>query len=75
METEERRLGFADVPQNEAEFQTIRTIGRVAQLILDLRLEYERRPSDSTVSQIRHRIRELSELEQQLQSPDGETAS
>ncbi|MDQ3855263.1 MAG: hypothetical protein M3281_02560 [Chloroflexota bacterium] len=68
-------MGFSDVAHNEAEFHTVRTIGRIAQLILDLRTEYERRPSDATISQIRHRIGELVELERQLRPSDVQAAS
>lgn len=63
-------MGFSDIPHNEAELVTVRTIGRLAQLLLELRAEYERRPNEATLAQIRHRIRELSDLEQQL-GPDN----
>ncbi len=49
---------------------TVRTIGRVSQIITELRAEYERRPNPATLAQIRHRIRELAELERQLDSDD-----
>lgn len=68
-------MGFTDVPRNEAELVTIRTIGRLAQLILELRAEYERRPNDATVAQLRQRIRELAELEKTLGAPDVRAAS
>ncbi len=63
-------VAFTDVPQNEADLVTVRTIGRLAQLLLDLRTEYERRPNEATTAQIRQRIGELAQLEQQLGSPD-----
>lgn len=63
-------MGFSDIPHNEAELVTVRTIGRLAQLLLELRSEYERRPNEATLAQIRHRIRELADLEQQL-GPDN----
>ncbi|MDP9351629.1 MAG: hypothetical protein M3P51_08840 [Chloroflexota bacterium] len=63
-------MAFSDIPHNEAELVTVRTIGRLAQLLLELRAEYERRPNEATLAQIRHRIRELSDLEQQL-GPDN----
>ncbi len=68
-------MGYSDVPHNESEFVTVRTIGRVAQLLLDLRGEYERRPSEATIAQIRQRIHELSELERQLGSGEIRAAS
>lgn len=63
-------MAFTDVPQNEADLVTVRTIGRIAQLLLELRVEYERRPNEATTAQIRQRIGELAQLEQQLSSPD-----
>ncbi len=63
-------MAFTDVPQNEADLVTVRTIGRIAQLLLELRVEYERRPNEATTAQIRPRIGELAQLEQQLSSPD-----
>ncbi|MDP9378857.1 MAG: hypothetical protein M3Q29_01670 [Chloroflexota bacterium] len=67
-------MGFSETSHNEADLVTVRTIGRLAQLLIELRAEYERRPNDTTLSQIRHRIREMSELEQQLGSQDVPTA-
>lgn len=69
-----RGVAFTDVPQNEADLVTVRTIGRIAQLLLDLRAEYERRPNEVTTAQIRQRIGELAQLEQQLSSPDVRAA-
>lgn len=63
-------MAFSEVAFNETERATIRTIGRVSQLLLDLRNEYERRPTETVVAQIRQRIRELHELEQQLGEAD-----
>ena len=63
-------MGYSDILRNDDHLVTIRTIGRVAQLLLDLRAEYERRPNETTIQQIRHRIRELNELERQLDAPD-----
>lgn len=68
-------MGFTDVPRNEAELVTVRTIGRLAQLILELRAEYERRPNDATVAQLRQRIHELAELEKTLGATDVRAAS
>ncbi len=63
-------MAFTDVPHNEADLVTVRTIGRIAQLLLELRAEYERRPNEATTAQIRQRIGELAQLEQQLSHPD-----
>ncbi len=68
-------MSSSDPPHNDADFALIRTIGRVAQLLLDLRAEYERRPNEYTVMQIRQRIHELGELEKQLRSGDVRAAS
>ncbi len=67
-------MAFTDVPQNEADLVTVRTIGRIAQLLLELRAEYERRPNEATTAQIRQRIGELAQLEQQLSRPDVRAA-
>jgi hypothetical protein len=70
MLSEVHGVAFTEFPQNEADLITVRTIGRIAQLLLDLRAEYERRPNEATTAQIRQRIGELSQLEEQLSSPD-----
>lgn len=59
-------MSAPDRPLHDPELVTIRTIARVAQVLIDLRAEYERRPNDATVAQIRQRIRDLDELEGRL---------
>jgi hypothetical protein len=55
---------------------TIRTVGRLAQMLLDLRDEYERRPSADLVEEIERRIGELAALRDELHARrgDGEPA-
>jgi hypothetical protein len=53
---------------------TIRIMGRLAQMLLDLRDEYERRPSAGLVDEIDRRIGELAALRDDLHGrpADGE---
>ncbi len=44
----------------------VRTIGRLAQMIIELRDEYVRDPRTDTLDQIERRLGELSELHEQL---------
>jgi hypothetical protein len=55
---------------------TIRIVGRLAQMLLDLRDEYERRPRPDLVDEIEQRIGELAALRDELhpRHADGEPA-
>jgi len=44
----------------------VRTIGRLAQMIIELRDEYVRDPRPDTLDQIERRLEELNELREQL---------
>lgn len=46
--------------------ETVRKIARLAQLLLDLRTEYERRQRDDLLDQIKHRVAELQALAESL---------
>lgn len=48
--------------------QTVRTISRLAQALLDLRMEYERKPLPETVAQIDRRLGELLALRAELRA-------
>ncbi len=45
---------------------TVRKIGRLAQLVLELKTEYERRPRHDTLNQIKSRAAELFSLAEEL---------
>lgn len=49
---------------------TIRKMTRLAQLIIELRTEYERRPRAETLLQLKQRSAELFEFSQQLEIPE-----
>jgi len=55
---------------------TIRIVGRLAQMLLDLRDEYERRPRPDLVDEIERRLGELAALRDELHARhgDGESA-
>ncbi len=44
----------------------VRTIGRLAQMIIELRDEYVRDPRPDTLDQIERRLEEINELREQL---------
>lgn len=50
---------------------TIRTVARLAQMLLELRDEYERRPRPDTVAQIDRRLGELIALRDELRARQG----
>jgi hypothetical protein len=51
---------------------TVRRVGRLAQMLLELRDEYERRPRPDTLAQIDRRLSELNDLREELNGrPEG----
>ncbi len=55
------------LPTRESDpVHTVRAIGRLAQMILELRDEYVRNPRDDTLDQIERRLDELVTLHDQL---------
>jgi hypothetical protein len=49
--------------------EMVRRIARIAQMLLDMRLEYERRPRPAMLQQIQERAKELYELSLTLDKP------
>ena len=60
--------GFTSASRDESPTQTVRTIGRLAQILIELRDEYVERPREDTLSQIEHRLDELSTLRDGLKA-------
>lgn len=58
--------GFGSPSRDDTPAQTVRTIGRLAQILLELRDEYAERPRDDTMDQIEQRLDELIELREEL---------
>ena len=58
--------GFSSPSRDESPAQTVRTIGRLAQILLELRDEYAERPRDDTMAQIEQRLDELVALRDEL---------
>ncbi|CAN5834667.1 hypothetical protein BH20CHL3_BH20CHL3_11100 [soil metagenome] len=51
--------GFSSPSRDASPAQTVRTIGRLAQILIELRDEYAERPREDTMSQIEQRLDEL----------------
>jgi hypothetical protein len=60
--------GFSSPSRDESPAQTVRTIGRLAQMLIELRDEYAVRPREDTMSQIEQRLDELLELRDELKA-------
>lgn len=58
--------GYSLPTREDDPVHTVRTIGRLAQMILELRDEYVRAPRPDTLDQIERRLDELATLHQQL---------
>ncbi|HET9015060.1 MAG TPA: hypothetical protein VFN57_05655 [Thermomicrobiaceae bacterium] len=58
--------GYSLPTREDDPVHTVRTIGRLAQMILELRDEYVRAPRSDTLDQIERRLDELAVLHQQL---------
>ncbi|MEX2425684.1 MAG: hypothetical protein WD401_02875 [Thermomicrobiaceae bacterium] len=55
------------VPSRESDpVHTVRTIGRLAQMVLELRDEYVRDPRPDTLEQILRRLSEINRLSEEL---------
>jgi hypothetical protein len=50
---------FTDPYKPQDQIEQVRKVGRLAQIILDMRVEYERRPRPETLAQIVARIAEM----------------
>lgn len=55
----------APMRENDA-VQTVRTIGRIAQMLIELRDEYTERRRDDTLQQIDRRLDDLADLHAEL---------
>jgi hypothetical protein len=53
--------GYSAPTREDDPIHVVRTIGRLAQMLLELRDEYERRPRADTLDQIDQRLNDLSE--------------
>lgn len=53
--------GFSPPTREDDPIHVVRTIGRIAQMLLELRDEYERRPRPDTLAQIDQRLGDLAE--------------
>ncbi len=58
--------GFSVSSRDSDPVQTVRTIGRVAQMLVELRDEYVERPREDTLRQIEQRIDDLTRLREEL---------
>jgi hypothetical protein len=59
--------GYTLTSRDDDPTQTVRTIGRIAQMLIELRDEYANRPREDTLQQIERRLSELIELRTELQ--------
>lgn len=62
-------MPFTDPVKADSPLDTVRKIARLANLLLELRNDYERRPNQDILQQIRARSAELNELASNL--PEG----
>lgn len=61
------------VPTRESDpVHTVRTIGRLAQMVLELRDEYVRDPRPDTLEQILRRLDEINRLSEELRKRQEE---
>ncbi|HET8629874.1 MAG TPA: hypothetical protein VFL91_20835 [Thermomicrobiales bacterium] len=63
--------GYSAPTREDDPIHVVRTIGRIAQMLLELRDEYERRPRPDTLAQIDQRLNDLAEQRARLQSKRG----
>ncbi|MGI8589273.1 MAG: hypothetical protein ACR2M0_16560 [Chloroflexia bacterium] len=59
-------MPFTDPFKSEDHIVAVRKIGRLAQVLLDLRSEYEQKPRRTILEQIVERIDEITELRAEL---------
>ena len=63
--------GFSPPTREDDPIHVVRTIGRVAQMLLELRDEYERRPRPDTLAQIDQRLGDLADQRGKLNQRRG----
>ncbi|MDP9372096.1 MAG: hypothetical protein M3Q65_06520 [Chloroflexota bacterium] len=60
--------GYSAPTREDDPIHVVRTIGRIAQMLLELRDEYERRPRPDTLAQIDQRLNDLADQRVKLNS-------
>lgn len=60
--------GYTTPSRGEPAEQTVRTIARVAQMLIELRDEYVERPREDILEQIEQRLDDLIELRTELKA-------
>lgn len=63
--------GYAHPVREDDPYHTVRTIGRLCQMLLELRDEYERRPRADLLDQIDKRLDDLAGLRLELRERRG----
>ncbi len=63
--------GYSIPTREDDPVDVVRTIGRIAQMLLELRDEYERRPRTDTLAQIDQRLNDLADQRAKLNSRRG----
>lgn len=63
--------GFSPPTREDDPIHVVRTIGRIAQMLIELRDEYERRPRPDTLAQIDQRLNDLAEQRVKLNQRRG----
>ena len=58
--------GYSIPTREDDPVHIVRTIGRIAQMLLELRDEYERRPRPDTLAQIDQRLNDLADQRAKL---------
>jgi hypothetical protein len=57
---------FTDPYKPQDQIEQVRKLGRLAQIVLDMRVEYERRPRPETLAQIVGRIAEMETVRAEI---------
>jgi hypothetical protein len=60
--------GFSSPSRDDSPAQTVRTVGRLSQILIELRDEYAERPREDTMDQIIQRLDELVALRDELRA-------
>ena len=60
--------GFGTGSRDDSPVQLVRTVGRLASMLVELRDEYVARPRESTMAQIEQRLDELIDLREALRT-------
>lgn len=63
--------GFSPPTREDDPIHVVRTIGRIAQMLLELRDEYEHRPRPDTLAQIDQRLGDLADQRGKLNQRRG----